>query len=262
MSGLPAKNLRTLIPEYDGLVRQAVMLNPEPGDPGVRDSSLGGPLLWPAAEPWPTCAQEGHWTTGDDLKDVISGEVPMAPILQLYARDVPQLEFPGGTDVLQLAWCSLEHEEDPCGVLPRLFWRTESEVTAAGLLERAPRPQEGEYDRYNLPEAPSTLSPAMVEDYPRWLDLPQDLWDTWEPRLRLPTGGSMWPPDSNAIGTKVGGWPAWTQPANWPDCGAGHRMTHLLTITGDIQLGDCGGIYFFRCRTCPGEPWDWRWDCH
>ncbi|MFJ7159841.1 hypothetical protein ACIQUQ_33495 [Streptomyces sp. NPDC101118] len=43
---------------------------------------------------------------------------------------------------------------------------------------------------------------------------------------------------------------------------AGHRMEHLLTITGDIQLGDCGGVCFFHCRRCPGLPWDWRYDCH
>lgn len=112
-----------------------------------------------------------------------------------------------------------------------------------------------------MPE-PSTLSPITAEDCPRWLDLPKDMWETWEPRLRLPTGGSMWPPDSNIIGTKVGGWPAWTQPADWPNCESGHRMEHLLTITGDIQLGDCGGVYFFHCRQCPGLPWDWRFDCH
>ena len=45
-------------------------------------------------------------------------------------------------------------------------------------------------------------------------------------------------------------------------CDGGHRMEHPLTITGDIQLGDCGGVYFFHCRRCPGLPWDWRFDCH
>ncbi|WP_405388371.1 hypothetical protein OG596_10675 [Streptomyces sp. NBC_01102] len=37
-------------------------------------------------------------------------------------------------------------------------------------------------------------------------------------------------------------------------------MEHLLTVTGDIRLGDCGGVYFFHCRRCRGLPWDWRFD--
>jgi hypothetical protein len=261
---LPAKDLRTLIPEYAGLARETTLLNPEPGDPGMRESSLGGELLWPADEPWPYCAQEDHWTFGSDWRnrtEIVPGAVPMVPILQLFARDVPGLEFPEGKDLLQLVWCALVHEQDSGPVVPRLYWRNEAEVVAGGLLSEIPGVSEGEYDEDHMPE-PSTLSPITAEDYPRWLDLPKDIWETWEPRLRLPTGGSMWPPDSNVIGTKVGGWPAWTQPADWPNCESGHRMEHLLTITGDIQLGDCGGVYFFHCRQCPGLPWDWRFDCH
>jgi hypothetical protein len=66
-------------------------------------------------------------------------------------------------------------------------------------------------------------------------------------------GGAVWPPGSNLAD--------WTQPADRPDCEGGHRMEHLLTITGDIQLGDCGGVCFVRYRKCPGLPWDWRFDC-
>lgn len=66
---LSAKDLRTLIPEYEGLALATTLLNPEPGEPGVRESSLGGALLWPADEPWPYCAQEDHWTFGSDLRN-------------------------------------------------------------------------------------------------------------------------------------------------------------------------------------------------
>ncbi|MFH8616700.1 DUF1963 domain-containing protein [Streptomyces sp. NPDC017979] len=261
---LPAKDLRTLIPEYADLARETILLNPEPGDPDVRESSLGGGPLWPADEPWPYCAREDHWTYGPDWRNTtptVPGAVPMVPILQLFARDVPGLEFPEGKDVLQLVWCALVHEQDPGPVVPRLYWRNEAEVVAAGLLSEIPEASAGQYDEDHMPE-PSTLSPTTAEDFPSRLDLPEDMRETWEPRLQLPSGGFLWPPDSNVIATKVGGWPAWTQPADWPNCAGGHRMEHLLTITGDIQLGDCGGIYFFRCRRCTGLPWDWRFDCH
>lgn len=51
--------------------RPATRLHPRPGTPGVTDSSVGGPLLWPAGEPWPVCAGGSHdATTLHRLADV------------------------------------------------------------------------------------------------------------------------------------------------------------------------------------------------
>ncbi|MFF0744304.1 hypothetical protein ACFYVL_28290 [Streptomyces sp. NPDC004111] len=260
----PAEDPQTPAPEYADLVRETTLLNPEPGEPGVAESSLGGELLWPAAEPWPYCAQDDHWTYGTDLRNhtpIVPGEVPMVPVLQLYARDVPGLEFPAGKDVLQLLWCALTHEQDPGPVMPRLYWRNEAEVLAGGVLSPHPEATEGQYDEDNMP-TPSTLSPATAQDHPSGFDLPEGMRGSGLPGPRPAADGFEWLPDAHVVATKVGGWPAWTQPAQWPDCDAGHRMEHLLTLTGDIQLGDCGGVYFFLCRACPGLPWDWRFDCH
>ncbi|MFE9679467.1 hypothetical protein ACFYO5_36080 [Streptomyces sp. NPDC006259] len=44
-----------IFPELAPLARPAIRLHPRPGSPSVRDSSVGGPLLWPAGEPWPHC---------------------------------------------------------------------------------------------------------------------------------------------------------------------------------------------------------------
>lgn len=44
------------IPELAGLARTALRLHPVRGEPTVHDSSVGGPLLWPADEPWPEYA--------------------------------------------------------------------------------------------------------------------------------------------------------------------------------------------------------------
>lgn len=261
---LPAEDLHKRVPEYAALAREATLLNPVPGEPGVRESSLGGGLLWPADEPWPYCSQEGHWTFGSDWHDnseKVRGAVPMVPILQLFARDIPEFAFPHGKDLLQLVWCALIHEQEPGPVMPRLYWRNEAEVLRGRLLSEIPAVSEGEYDEDYMPE-PSTLSPTVAADFPRWMDVPKDTWETWRLRLRSATDNSAGLADSNIIGTKVGGWPAWTQPADWPNCSCGQRMEHLLTITDDIQLGDCGGVYFFHCPLCPGLPWDWRFDCY
>ncbi|MFC9730741.1 hypothetical protein ACFWGM_11270 [Streptomyces roseolus] len=44
-----------VLPELAAWARPAMRLHPRPGSPSARDSSVGGPLLWPAAEPWPHC---------------------------------------------------------------------------------------------------------------------------------------------------------------------------------------------------------------
>ncbi|WP_285546617.1 hypothetical protein [Streptomyces lavendulae] len=55
-------DVTALFPRLAPLARTATRLHPRPGSPSVHDSSVGGPLLWPADEPWPHCDEphEGH----------------------------------------------------------------------------------------------------------------------------------------------------------------------------------------------------------
>jgi hypothetical protein len=46
------------VPDLATYARTATRLHPRPGAPGVSDSSVGGPLLWPAEEPWPVCTAD------------------------------------------------------------------------------------------------------------------------------------------------------------------------------------------------------------
>ncbi|WP_285563721.1 MULTISPECIES: hypothetical protein [unclassified Streptomyces] len=50
-------NIAALFPQLAPLARTATRLHPRPGSPTVHDSSVGGPLLWPADEPWPHCSE-------------------------------------------------------------------------------------------------------------------------------------------------------------------------------------------------------------
>ncbi|MYS07021.1 hypothetical protein GTW71_11375, partial [Streptomyces sp. SID6041] len=52
-------DVTALFPQLALLARTATRLHPRPGSPTVHDSSVGGPLLWPADEPWPYC-EEPH----------------------------------------------------------------------------------------------------------------------------------------------------------------------------------------------------------
>ncbi|MFF9331350.1 hypothetical protein [Streptomyces albogriseolus] len=49
-------DVTAVFPELAPLARPAIRLHPRPGSPSVGESSVGGPLLWPAEEPWPHCA--------------------------------------------------------------------------------------------------------------------------------------------------------------------------------------------------------------
>ncbi|MER5378043.1 hypothetical protein [Streptomyces sp. NPDC002553] len=48
-------DVTALFPRLAPLARTATRLHPRPGSPTKHDSSVGGPLLWPADEPWPYC---------------------------------------------------------------------------------------------------------------------------------------------------------------------------------------------------------------
>ncbi|WP_404868717.1 hypothetical protein ACI1MP_12915 [Kitasatospora griseola] len=135
-------DIAALFPELAPLARQAVRLHPRPGEPGVHESSVGGPLLWPADEQWPVCTRpHDHWSPPVSLDDVRrsravleaqwlrpreagenlldpaqrdlldrlraghpphAGPNPLLPVAQLYLRDVPGLTGPEGADLLQV----------------------------------------------------------------------------------------------------------------------------------------------------------------
>ncbi|MCU4747044.1 MULTISPECIES: hypothetical protein [Streptomyces] len=298
----PPYDLAQLIPEFAPLASEAVLLYPRSGAPGVLDSSMGGPLLWPADEPWPYCARSGHrayGSYGGSWKESKPGAVPMVPVIQLFARDAPWVEFPPGKDLAQLVWCPLEHDEEPGGsVVPRLYWRDEAETGARGTLSDAPVPREGEYGEDLVPR-PCTVSPTPAVEYPGY-DLPDELLTTLLPRLeQLQDRFGLWYTEvASALQNKAGGYPAWTQSPDWPHCGAGHRMEHLFSVTSEVaygrwlpldehepgttqpqwqapaaedivdtigpelMLGDMGGVYIFLCRRCPDLPYAHRFDCH
>ncbi len=256
--------------EIAPLARTAVRLHPRRGTPTVADSSVGGPLLWPADEPWPSCPDHtGPWQLGftpDDVRlrrrilaeargrprapgadlltaaerEVIDrigregtriaqdGPVPMLPVAQLYAVDIPALPRPDGADLLQVLWCAFDHDED---YLPRtvLRWRATAEVTEP--LGVAPQPAVIG-SKYYLPE-PCVLHPETVTEYPAPHELPEELQQriyAWEDGQAFAYQYDL----GVAPGWKVGGHAPWSFSDPWPmecaECGADVRP--LLTMEG------------------------------
>ncbi|MFI9206080.1 hypothetical protein [Streptomyces sp. NPDC053048] len=241
-------DVTALFPQLAPLARPAIRLHPRPGSPSPHDSSVGGPLLWPADEPWPHCDDESHGAVADEWNE---GPIAMVPVAQLYVRDVPLLRPPGQADLLQVLWCPFEHEPDykPPTVM---FWRSATEVT--DILAAPPEPSAVEYDGY-IPR-PCVLAPEQITEYPNPMDLSKELqqqlrdWSNWQAAGSVVD--SSWAPypdsfyDSHlsvAPGWKVGGWPPWglTDPIArfCAACGAG--MVPLLTIASNEWDSSNGG---------------------
>jgi hypothetical protein len=135
-------DIEAVIPELSGYRGTGTRLHPRPGTPAPEQSSVGGPLLWPADEPWPTCTVPHKRRFGERVGDVrlrrkilaeawsrqpAHGEptgpteeelqvldtlrrgrhapwlgdtdpIPLMPVAQLYARDVPGLALPDVVD--------------------------------------------------------------------------------------------------------------------------------------------------------------------
>ncbi|MEU4116965.1 hypothetical protein AB0F71_21015 [Kitasatospora sp. NPDC028055] len=251
-------NIAAVFPELARLARQTVRLHPRLGAPSAHESSVGGPLLWPAGEPWPVCEgphpevdppvsltdvrrrRELHravWAGGSPTAQEQAAldatyvghpwsEEPNAllPVAQLYARDIPGLPCPAGSDLLQVLWCPLEH--DPSWMpAARVVWRASA---AVGALAAEP-PQPADVSRHGdyLPE-PCVLHPEVVTEYPALLELEPDLAERiadwceqeftgtdprylYEEEFRAYYQYEL----SVAPGWKVGGWGPWSFRDPW-----------------------------------------------
>ncbi|KOV93409.1 hypothetical protein ADK65_32185 [Streptomyces sp. NRRL B-1140] len=204
-------DVTVLFPELAPLARTTVRLHPRAGEPTTADSSIGGPLLWPADEPWPTCPEHvGPWHRGLVPADVrlrrrILAEAwarPRAEGTELLTPDERMIvdratspaRIPQDGPVPMVAVAQL-HASDIPGLpcpdgtdllqvlwcpfdhdpdhLPRteLRWRTADDVTSP--LAQPPRPAVIGSDYY-LPE-PCVLHPEPVTEFPAPHELPEEL---------------------------------------------------------------------------------------
>ncbi|MGW4696914.1 hypothetical protein ACWEO1_31550 [Kitasatospora cineracea] len=212
-------DVEALFPELAAHRGTTTRLHPRPGRPDAAASSVGGPLLWPADEPWPVCPEPHGRARGrrpadvhrerqvlaaawrrepdpgptDEERELLdglrrrhrveaaTGPLPLVGLAQLYRRDVPDLPAgPDGCDLLQVFWCPFDaHGPSGAGMLLDLRWRRSWEV--AEVLAAPPQPQVVGYEGY-LPE-PCVLHPEQVTTYPFADLLPAELCariDAWE----------------------------------------------------------------------------------
>lgn len=63
-------DIEAIFPELAAHRSVATRLHPRPGAPTARQSSVGGPFLWPTGEPWPTCREPHPRGRGERLSNV------------------------------------------------------------------------------------------------------------------------------------------------------------------------------------------------
>ncbi|ROO86681.1 hypothetical protein EDD29_4258 [Actinocorallia herbida] len=263
-------NVAALFPGIERFAREAVRLHPRAGAPGTGESSVGGPLLWPSDEEWPTCSEphaeyalfclaearerrtilaqvktQGHAPTGAlraRMYELLSREfplssveapVPMLPVAQLYARDVPGLPCPEGADLLQVLWCPLDHESLPYtayGPDVRLRWRESGAVADPLAVYPEPRVIAEPYL-----VSPCAVYPETVVEYPYPQQLPVPLEraiEAWETEVDGDYAFVL----ALRKGVKVGGWGDWSLTDHFeivcPECGSRMDENLLLTLGG------------------------------
>ncbi|MCF3131836.1 hypothetical protein [Streptomyces olivochromogenes] len=179
----------------------------------------------------------------------------MISVLQLYSRDVPNLPFPTGTDLLQLLWCPDDHAE-PQG--QHRYWGPNIEVrfrSAAGVTEilDPPPPLPHEVKNGYVPH-PCVLNPVDVIDLPDQDELPEDLVETaetWAEEQGVEYARTL----ATLPGWKAGGWPSWHLTDLVPiDCSCGSRMRlHLTLDSGGAPGLNVGRFGELRVFTCPSD---------
>ncbi|MFD3688709.1 hypothetical protein ACFWTE_28270 [Nocardiopsis sp. NPDC058631] len=255
-------------PELHEYGRPALLLHPHLGEPGPEDSSVGGPLLWPTDEPWPTCDLLHHsHDLGDGAAEVRFDEpVALQPVLQLFAHDLPDGHgFPGGATLLQVLWCPNDHPAPPHAdghsFTPWLTLRWRHDTTHLRALDDQPHPHTSA-GGYALP--PCALAVEEITDYPCDDSLPEDLARRvmeWEEDV--PQSGHVIPKPSyfdasSRSGMKLGGFQRWGLTDPFPvECACGAAMEYLLQISslepGGLERLVIGRGYSFGVHYCPAS---------
>ncbi|MFE5714098.1 hypothetical protein ACFQ7J_25175 [Streptomyces sp. NPDC056501] len=206
-------DVEALFPELAAHRGTTTRPHPRPGHPDVSASSVGGPMLWPADEPWPVCTEvhgRGVGRRPADIRrerDVMASAwarkpykgltveelrlveelrrdhhvpgvsendpLPMLGLAQLYARDVPDL--PAGPDGADLlqVFWCPFDAHRPTGHSMLLHVRWRRSAEVVDTLTSPPQPQVVGYEGY-VPE-PCELHPERVVTYPFAGLLPKEL---------------------------------------------------------------------------------------
>lgn len=202
-------DVTALAPQLAPLARTATRLHPRPGSPTPYDSSVGGPLLWPADEPWPHCEGPHKWDGCNAIlspEDVRQRRRIRAAVANRPGGDAPRTRYTseelaieerikagrpwpeGPIPLLPVAQLYVrdvpllcppgQAEADLLQVLwcpfdhpaqPETALFWRSSATVTDILDTPPEPPAIQFPGY-LPE-PCLLAPEQITEYPNIMEL-------------------------------------------------------------------------------------------
>ncbi|WP_412746047.1 hypothetical protein [Krasilnikovia sp. MM14-A1004] len=270
-------DIPALFPGISAFAKTATRLHPRPGDPGIRDSHIGGMVLWPAAEPWPTC-HEPHVVPTEtpiprELAEQLNRSMSPAVMAQLAAMTPgfaglaitdDRAYIAGSTTVTQptplvpvaqLRATDIPDLRCPSGTdTLQVLWcpnehgdahdfgpAVQIRWRASGSVTEAlpAAPPAAAHKEIYLPR-PCVLHPEQIVEYPWWQELPEELGrqvDEFDQGRQY--GEYDYYAVSQAPGWKVAGYPNWAVSDLKPmNCtGCGTSMDLLLTIDSTESMG-------------------------
>jgi hypothetical protein len=242
----PLVDIAARIPAFAPLAKTTTRLHPQRAVVSdLAASKLGGTFLWPRSEPWPRCNDSRHHTGVGGRKSATQGVFPsLVGLIQLNARDFPQIPFREGTDLFQLLWCpSTEDVHDDRYLFPKLFAYWRNSKTVSDPLPENPLTDFMETIHNHFPVS-CQFFPETVQEFPRlstlyrltnWHEIEIGL-EGMSNEIRETSTDNMDVLNQydNALSacpsTKVGGHPYWVQDDETPWCECGRKMEFLLQL--------------------------------
>ncbi len=231
----PPMDITECVPALALLAKTTTRLHPRrviDSDPAA--SKIGGTFLWPRSEPWPRCDDPRHQTGIDGRASATDGISPLlVGVIQLNARDFPQVPFRPGADLLQLLWCpTTEDVHDNAYLFPKVFAYWRASMAVSDPIETHPLPDFMETINNHYPVSCRFFPEAASE-----LPTPAGLYllpNRDEIHAALTSDEHVWIQYQDDLcacpSTKLGGHPYWIQNDDTPDCACGSKMEFLLQL--------------------------------
>ncbi|WP_443060996.1 hypothetical protein [Streptomyces sp. NBC_00464] len=206
-------DVTAVAPQLTPLARTATRLHPRPGSPTPYESSVGGPLLWPADEPWPHCEGPHKWDGLNAIhspEDVRQQRRIQAAVANRPGGEPPRTQYtPAERAIAERIQTGRPWPEGPIPLLPvaqlyvrdvpmlcppeqaeadllQVLWCPfdhlahpetalfwRSAATVTDILDTPPEPPAIQFPGY-LPE-PCLLAPEQITEYPNIMELGKGL---------------------------------------------------------------------------------------
>jgi uncharacterized protein YwqG len=251
----------------DKIKKDCIMLLPHSvtGTLPFYNSKMGGIPNMNLFDTWPLC---------DEC------ETHLNFVLQLYKKDFEQIYYPENSNIFQLFRCP--NNDCPASYSQyydhKMFFfygfvstKHNKDIHPTKSLSKEMEP--------SIPDC--IFKPLNVEDHPNYDDFPDTSFNSLDAKYEDEVIDFLIDNFSAKTGTKIKGYPSWTQSPDYPKCNCGQIKSFFFQLSSEdlqegqeyppkpnewsphgIMIGDVGNIYFFICKRCGQTSIETSWDCY